>query len=255
MLFRSLGEDFSIMRTTPLNGLLTSLAVNYNRRNKNVRLYELANIYLPETLPLTELPGERIQLTLGFYGEGDFFTLKGVIEELFDQLGLHKKISYDPKAGKPFLHPGRQANVNYRGQTVGFLGELHPETAENYGIGDRVYLAVLDMPQIVELASFDRKYEGVARFPAVTRDISMVVRKEILAGQIEDVIEKKGGRLVESYELFDVYEGAQILTGCKSMAYSITFRASDRTLEDKEVNAVMEKIVSALKDLGAELRA
>ena len=250
-----LGEDFSIMRTTPLNGLLTSLAVNYNRRNKNVRLYELANIYLPETLPLTELPGERIQLTFGFYGEGDFFTLKGVIEELFDQLGLHKKISYDPKAGKPFLHPGRQANVNYRGQTVGFLGELHPETAENYGIGDRVYLAVLDMPQIVELASFDRKYEGVARFPAVTRDISMVVRKEILAGQIEDVIEKKGGRLVESYELFDVYEGAQILTGCKSMAYSITFRAPDRTLEDKEVNAVMEKIVSALKDLGAELRA
>lgn len=250
-----LGEDFSIMRTTPLNGLLTSLAVNYNRRNKNVRLYELANIYLPKDLPLTELPDERIQLALGFYGEGDFFTLKGVIEELFDQLGLRKKISYDPKAGKPFLHPGRQASVNYRGQTVGFLGELHPEVAENYNIGERVYLAVLDMPQIVELTSFDRKYEGVARFPAVTRDISMVVRKEILAGQIEEVIEKKGGKLLESCELFDVYEGAQILTGCKSMAYSITFRASDRTLEDKEVNAVMEKILSALKELGAELRA
>ncbi len=249
-----LGEDYSIMRTTPLNGLLTSLATNYNRRNKDVRLYELANIYLPKALPLTELPEERMQLALGFYGDGDFFTMKGVIEELFDQLGLHKRISYDPAAGQPFLHPGRQANIQYRGKTVGYLGELHPQAAENYGIGERACIAVLDMPQLTELASFDRKYEGIARFPAVTRDISMVVRKEVLVGQIEEILEKKGGKLIESYQLFDVYEGAQILTGYKSVAYSLVFRANDRTLEDKEVNAVMEQIVGALRELGAELR-
>jgi len=250
-----LGEDYSIMRTTPLNGLLSSLSTNYNRRNKNVRLFELANIYLPKELPLAELPDERMQLALGFYGEGDFYTMKGVIEELFDQLGLHKRTGYDPHAGLPFLHPGRQANVLYRGKTVGFLGELHPQVAENYGIGERTYVAVLDMPQLVELTSFDRKYEGIARFPSVTRDISMVVKKDVLAGQIEEVIEKKGGKLVESYQLFDIYEGSQILSGYKSVAYSITFRAKDRTLEDKEVSAAMEKIVSALKELGAELRA
>ncbi|MCI8402605.1 MAG: phenylalanine--tRNA ligase subunit beta [Lachnospiraceae bacterium] len=250
-----LGEDYSIMRTTPLNGLLTSLATNYNRRNKDVRLFELANIYLPGELPLTELPDERMQLTLGFYGEGDFFAMKGVVEELFDQLGLHKKTGYDPAAAKPYLHPGRQADIRYEGRILGYLGEMHPQVADYYGIGERTYIAVIDMPQLVELACFDHKYEGLARFPAVTRDISMVVRREVLVGQIEEVVEKKGGKLLESCRLFDVYEGAQILSGYKSVAYSITFRGADRTLEDKEVNAVMDKIVGALKELGAQLRA
>src|SRR5699024_6865362 len=106
-----LGEDYSIMRTTSLNGMLTSLATNFNRRNKNVRLYEIGNIYLPKALPVTELPEERTQFTLGMYGEGDFFTMKGVVEEFFEKGGLHKKISYNPNAEKSFLHPGRQANI------------------------------------------------------------------------------------------------------------------------------------------------
>ena len=110
-----LGEDYSIMRTTSLNGMLTSLATNYNRRNKNVRLYELGNIYLPKSLPLTELPEERMQFTLGMYGDGDFFSMKGVVEEFFEKIGLHKKETYDPNAGKPYLHPGRQANIIYDG--------------------------------------------------------------------------------------------------------------------------------------------
>ena len=249
-----LGEDFSIMRTTSLNGMLTSLATNYNRRNKNVRLYELGNIYLPKALPLTELPDERMQFTLGMYGDGDFFSMKGVVEEFFEKVGLHKKETYDPNAGKSFLHPGRQANIIYDGKVVGYMGEVHPEVADIYGIGERAYVAVIDMPQIIELATFDRKYEGIAKYPAVSRDISMVMPKEILVGQIEDVIESKGGEYLESYSLFDIYEGAQIKTGFKSVAYSIVFRAKDKTLEDADVSAAMDRILKALEGMGIELR-
>lgn len=250
-----LGEDFSIMRTSPLHGMLYSLSTNYNRRNKNVRLYELANIYLPKALPLTELPDERMQFTLGMYGDGDFFDMKGVMEEFFDQAGMHKKPHYDPKGGKTFLHPGRQADIVYDGVTIGYLGEVHPDVADNYKIGDRAYVAVIDMPSLIPFTSFDRKYTGIAKYPAVTRDISMVVPKDILVGQIEEVIEQRGGKMLESYQLFDIYEGAQILAGCKSVAYSITFRAGDHTLEDQEVLAVMKKILNGLQGLGIELRA
>ena len=250
-----LGEDFSIMRTLPLNGMLTSLSTNYNRRNKNVRLYELANVYLPKSLPLTELPDERMQFTLGMYGDGDFYTMKGVLEEFFDKAGMHKKPHYDPAAGKPFLHPGRQANVLYEGQVIGYLGELHPDVADQYEIGEKAYVAVLDMPAVLPFASFDRKYTGIAKYPAVTRDLSMVVPKNILVGEIEAMIEQRAGKILEDLTLFDVYEGAQILAGHKSVAYSITFRAKDHTLEEKEVASVMNKILNGLKSMGIELRA
>ena len=249
-----LGEDYSIMRTTSLNGMLTSLATNYNRRNKNVRLYELGNIYLPKTLPLTELPEERMQFTLGMYGEGDFFSMKGVVEEFLEKAGLSKKESYDPKAGKSFLHPGRQANIIYDGTVIGYLGEVHPDVADTYGIGERAYVAVIDMPEVVSRANFDRKYEGIARFPAVTRDISMVMPKEIMVGQVEEVIENKGGQYLESYALFDLYEGAQIKEGFKSVAYSIVFRAKDRTLAEADVSKAMDAILGALEEMGIELR-
>ncbi len=249
-----LGEDFSIMRTSTLNGMLTSLSVNYNRRNKNVRLYELENIYIPGTLPLAELPDERMQFTLGFYGEGDFFTMKGVVEEFFEAVGMRKKPVYDPKAGKPFLHPGRQALVIYEGDVVGYLGEVHPEVLDNYEIGTKAYVAVLDMPALIPFTTFDRKYEGIAKYPAVSRDISMVVPREILAGDIEQMIRQRGGKLLESCRLFDLYEGSQIKEGFKSIAYSITFRAKDRTLEDGDVNAAMKKILNGLEQMGIELR-
>ena len=250
-----LGEDYSVMRTTPLHGMLNSLSTNFNRRNKNVRLYELANIYLPKSLPLTELPDERMQFTLGFYGDGDFFDMKGVIEEFFEKTGMKLKPHYDPKAGKTFLHPGRQADIIYDGVNIGYLGEIHPEVADNYKIGDRAYVAVIDMPSMIPFTSFDRKYTGIAKYPAVTRDISMVVPKNILVGQIEEVIAQRGGKILESYELFDIYEGAQILAGFKSVAYSITFRAADHTLEEQEVSGVMKKILNGLQALGIELRA
>ena len=249
-----LGEDYSVMRTTSLNGMLTSLATNYNRRNKNVRLYELGNIYLPKALPLTELPDERMQFTLGMYGDGDFFNMKGVVEEFFEKIGMKGREKYDPNAGKSFLHPGRQANIVYDGKVVGYMGEVHPEVADIYGIGERAYVAVIDMPQITELATFERKYEGIAKYPAVSRDISMVMPKSILVGQVEEVIENKGGAYLESYKLFDIYEGAQIKAGFKSVAYSITFRAKDKTLEEADISAAMNRILKALEEMGIELR-
>lgn len=249
-----LGEDFSIMRTIPLNGMLTSLATNYNRRNKDVRLYELGNIYIPGTLPLTKLPEERMQFTLGMYGEGDFFTMKGAVEEFFAAVGMRKKAEYQPEAGKVFLHPGRQAHIIYDGKTVGYMGEIHPGVCDNYSIGTKVYAAVLDMPEILPFATFDRKYTGIAKYPAVSRDLSMVVPKSILVGEIEAVIEQRGGKILESCQLFDVYEGEQIEAGFKSVAYSITFRASDRTLEENDISAAMKKILNGLEQMGIELR-
>ncbi len=249
-----LGEDFSIMRTISLNGMLTSLSTNYNRRNKDVRLYELGNIYLPKALPLTELPEERMQFTLGFYGEGDFFTMKGVIEEFLAKTGMNDRVEYDPKAGKNFLHPGRQANIVYDGEVIGYLGEAHPQVCANYAIKDRVYLAVIDLPQVVARANFDKKYQGIARFPAATRDISMVVPSDILVGDIEKVFEAKGGAYLESFELFDIYEGNQILKGHKSVAYSLTFRAQDKNLEEEDITMAMNRILKALEAMGIQLR-
>ncbi len=250
-----LGEDFSIMRTVSLHGMLTSLATNYNRRNKEVRLYELGNVYLPKALPWTELPEERMQFTLGMYGDCDFFTMKGVLEEFFDCIGMRKKAVYDPNAGRNYLHPGRQANIFYEGALVGYLGEVHPEVCDNYDMKTRAYVAVLDMPAVLPYATFDRKYEGIAKYPAVLRDISMVVPKEIMAGQIEAIIAQRGGKILESYQLFDIYEGDQIKEGYKSVAYSITFRAKDRTLEEADVTAAMKKILNGLEGMGIELRS
>ena len=129
-----LGEDFSIMRTVSLNGMLTSLATNFNRRNKDVRLYEFGNIYLPKELPMTQLPEERMQFTLGMYGVCDFFTMKGVVEEFFECIGMKEQPSYDPNANKVFLHPGRQANIIYKDYVIGYLGEVHPQVCDNYDI-------------------------------------------------------------------------------------------------------------------------
>lgn len=248
-----LGEDFSIMRTLPLNGMLTSLATNYNRRNKDVKLYELAKVYVP--VEGEDLPDERVQFTLGFYGDGDFFTMKGVVEEFLEKIGMSARPEYDPEAGKTFLHPGRQAEILYKDTVIGYLGEVHPDVADTYGLGERTYIAVLDLPEILPFASFDRKYEGIAKFPAVTRDISMVMPKTVLVGEVEKIIEKRGGKLLEKYNLFDIYEGAQIKEGFKSVAYTISFRAKDRTLEDKDIQPIMEKILGDLSGMGIELRS
>ena len=250
-----LGEDYSIMRTSTLNGMLASLSTNYNRRNKDVRLYELGNIYLPKSLPVTELPDERTMFTLGMYGKGDFFDMKGVCEEFFEKIGMKKKVTYDPNSGKPFLHPGRQANMIYEGKVVGYLGEVHPAVADNYSIGEKAYIAVIDILDVLEFAGFNHKYTGIAKYPAVTRDLSLVVPHAVLAGQIEEIFDQRGGNILESYQLFDIYEGTQIEKGFKSMAYSLVFRAHDKTLGENEISAAMKKIMNGLNGLGIELRS
>ena len=250
-----LGEDYSIMRTSTLNGMLASLSTNYNRRNKDVRLYELGNIYLPKSLPVTELPDERTMFTLGMYGKGDFFDMKGVCEEFFEKIGMKKKVTYDPNSGKPFLHPGRQANMIYEGKVVGYLGEVHPAVEDNYSIGEKAYIAVIDILDVLEFAGFNHKYTGIAKYPAVTRDLSLVVPHAVLAGQIEEIFNQRGGNILESYQLFDIYEGAQIEKGFKSMAYSLVFRAHDKTLGENEISAAMKKIMNGLNGLGIELRS
>lgn len=249
-----LGKDFSVMRTLPLNGLLTSLSINYKRKNKAVKLYELAKVYLPKELPLKELPDERVQLVMGFYDCGDFYDMKGAVEDFLDEVGLCRNVKYEASAYS-YLHPGRQADIICSGKKVGYLGELHPQAADNYEIGGRTYIAVIDMPVVTAMSSFDIKYKGIAKFPAVTRDLSMVVRKEITAGAIEETIIKSAGKLLESCTLFDIYEGSQIKEGFKSMAYSISFRANDRTLEDKDISPLMDKILAALGKMDIELRA
>jgi phenylalanyl-tRNA synthetase beta chain len=196
-----------------------------------------------------------MQLTCGMYGEGDFFTMKGLVETLMAKMGLQDIAVYDPQAGKSFLHPGRQAKVLYKGREIAYLGEVHPQVLDNFSIGQKAYLAVVDMETLSEFASFDVKYAGVPKFPSMTRDISLSMRKEVLAGQVEEIIRSKGGKLLESYELFDIYEGSQITQGYKSMAYKIVFRATDRTLTDEEVAKTMEKIVKALEEKEVVLRS
>lgn len=256
-----LGEDFSIMRTLTLNGMLTSLALNFSRRNKDVRLYELGKIYLPKSLPMTdELPDERDQLTLGMYGEGDFFTLKGVVLEFLSEAGLSERaLSFtaeDTGFDRPYLHPGRKAEIFFGKSRIGFMGEIHPAVARSYDIKTRVLVAVIDLPSVfANRKTRQKKYQHLSNFPAVTRDLSMVVPKEIPVGNIENAIRKKAGAHFEELKLFDLYEGEQIEQGFKSVAYSITFRGKEKTLEEEEITGAMEKIVKELSDMGIRLRA
>ena len=250
-----LGEDYSIMRTQIINGMLTSLGTNSARRNKNVRLYEISNIYLAKKLPLEDYPEERKQFCLGMYGEGDFFVLKGVIEEFLYKVGMKKLPSYNADAGKTFLHPGRQARIIYEDTVVGYFGEVHPLVQEAYGIAERTYVANIDLSVICKKANFTVKYEGIAKFPSVVRDISLVMDKSLTAGEIEKIIRSESGAILESLELFDIYEGERIGADKKSMAYSITFRNKEKTLEESEISAVMDKILKGLQTIGAVLRS
>ncbi|MEA4972196.1 MAG: phenylalanine--tRNA ligase subunit beta [Candidatus Metalachnospira sp.] len=249
-----LGEDFSIMRTTTLNGMLTSLSTNYNRRNESAGLFEFAKIYIPKAVPVTELPDEYVKVTIGMYGNADFFGIKGIVEHTLDTLGI-ADTEFEPLTDIPWMHPGRTAAVEIGGERIGYVGELHPKVAKNYGIGTRAYIAVLDEASLAKAANLDKVYKPLPKFPAVVRDISMLVGDNIYVRDIEKVISANGGALLENIELFDVYKGGQIVEGSKSVSFSITFRAENKTLVDDEVNSVMTDILTALeKELGAVLR-
>lgn len=250
-----LGEDYSIMRTTTLNGMLSSLATNYNRRNDSAGLFEIAKVYLPKAVPVVELPDEITTLTIGMYGKVDFYDIKGIVERLFEVLGLSKKVEYTAQKNITWMHTGRTASISVDGKQFGYVGELHPQVAENYGIGAKVYLAVIDMPALVEYAELVKEYQPLPKFPAVTRDIAMIVKESVTVKEIEKVIQQNAGQYLESVTLFDVYQGKQIGEGLKSVAYSITFRAADKTLVDQDVTEAMKEIVNHLaSELEAQLR-
>lgn len=250
-----LGEDFSVMRTVSFNGILNSLAINYNRRNERAALFEVAKVYLPKALPLTELPDEVPTLTIGMYGKMDFYDLKGTIEHLTRVLGIEGQTEYAAESTLPWMHPGRTAAVKINGETVGYLGEVHPAVAKNYEIGTKVYLAVLQMRPLIAHAKLVTVYQPLPKFPAITRDIAMLVKETVTVKQIADVIRKNGGDYLEEVKLFDVYQGAQIEAGYKSVAYSISFRSAERTLADTDIADAMQAILDGLaKELGAQLR-
>ena len=251
-----LGEDFSIMRTVTLNGILNSISTNYNRRNEYANIFELGKTYIPKSIPMSELPDEKNYLTIAMYGNGiDFYGIKGVCEELFGVLGIGENITFMPKSDIPFMHPGRLAEVSINDTKLGFVGELHPTVASNYSIGAKTYVAVIDMDTLVEKATFERSYKALPKYPAMTRDIAILVKDDVIVKDIEDIIKAKGGKLLESIQLFDVFKGKQIQDGYKSVAYNISFRAKDRTLTDDEVNSSMKKILKELEDkLEAVLR-
>ncbi len=250
-----LGEDFSVMRTVSFNGILNSLSTNYNRRNESAGLFEAARVYIPKSLPMTELPDEIPTLTIGMYGKMDFYDLKGIVEHLMNALGIGEKAEYSTETTLPWMHPGRTAAVSIDGKQVGYLGELHPVVAKNYDIGTKVYLAVLQIDDLIAASNMVNVYQPLPKFPAIARDIAMLVKEDVTVKQIADEIRKNGGEYLESVKLFDVYQGEQIEAGYKSVAYSISFRSAERTLADTDVAEAMQNILDGLaKELGAQLR-
>ena len=248
-----LGEDTSVMRTIALPSMLDILGRNNAYHNKSAKLYEVAKIYLPTEGEL--LPREPKMLVLGTYGAGEtFFTLKGDLEAIFAGLRL-KKASYTAVTTNPSFHPGRCAAVAVDGIEVGYMGQVHPLVAANYGIDSEVYCAEIDLTKLFDLKLPGATYTPLPKYPSVYRDLALVCDEAITVAQIEDVITTFGGKLLRSIRLFDIYRGVGIAEGKKSMAFSLELRADDRTLTDSDSEGAVSKILKALEEkLGATLR-
>lgn len=248
-----LGEDTSIMRTTMISSMMDILARNYNHRNPSAKLFEVGKTFLPKEGQ--QLPEEPVVISLGMYGpEADFYALKGICENLFEQLHVGH-VEYVPVTDHPTYHPGRTASVWVGENKIGVLGEIHPAVSSKYGVETACYIAELDFEGLFAACDSDIKYHALPKFPAVTRDIAMLVDKTVPAAGIEKIIKRSSGKLLDEIKLFDVYEGKQIPEGKKSIAYSVAFRAADRSLTNEEVNVVFDKILKNLEEeLSAQLR-
>ena len=248
-----LGEDYSVMRTTTIHSMMESLGRNYSRNNDYVRLFEVGKVYIPNE-DESKLPKERNVLTIGIYGECDYLHLKGIVENVIDRLGV-TKVSYVRESENSSYHPGKTAALMVGKSKAGVLGEVHPDVTEEYGVDIDCYIAELDLDVLFDNAEVTKSYRPLPKFPAVTRDIALLVNDEVLVQEIEDTIRKAGGNLVEKVKLFDIYKGAQIPEGKKSIAYAIAYRDEKKTLTDKDVNKVHDKILRSLEyKLGATLR-
>ncbi len=239
-----LGEDTSVMRTTALPSMLDILARNYAHHNKSAKLYELAKIYLPVEGEV--LPYEPKRLMLGSYGGGDFFTLKGAVEAILAAVNAQKPV-FTPEKTDPSFHPGRCAAVTVGGKRIGLLGQIHPLVAKNYDMDCEIYAAELDFTALLTVLAPEKTFQALPRFPATTRDLALVCDEAVTVGQLEDTIARAGGKLLRSVKLFDIYRGVGILPGKKSVAFSLVFRAEDRTLTDADIEPAMDRILKALE--------
>ena len=248
-----LGEDYSVMRTSTIPSMMDSLGRNYSRSNEYARLFEIGKVYLKNEDD-NKLPTEKNVLTIGMYGNCDFLDLKGVVENVLDRLGI-TKARFVRESENPSFHPGKTAGIQLRGKSAGVFGEIHPDVQEAYGLDDAAYIAELDLDLLYEASETVKKYTPIPKFPAATRDIAILVDDSVLVGDIEEAIRKAGGPLVEKITLFDIYKGAQIEEGKKSIAYAIVYRDPKKSLTDNDVNKVHDKILKALEHkLGAQLR-
>lgn len=247
-----LGEDTSVMRTTMAGSMLETLSRNYNYRTKSAKLFELGRVYIPNQPG--QLPDEPRTLMLGMYGGCDFYDIKGVCEEMFAQLHI-SGVEYERLEDNPVYHPGRSAKITVCGKVIGVMGEVHPAVLRNFEIGTRAYMAELDFAVIYNATDRDIKYTALTKYPAVTRDFSIVVDKMLPVAEIQKVMTKAGGKLLTKLDLNDVYTGSQIPEDKKSVMYKAEFKAPDRSLTGEEADNLHAKIVKALsKELGAELR-
>ena len=254
-LLNPLGDETSVMRTSLLPNLLEVLSRNLSRKVEAARAFEIGSIFIPKSLEVVDLPYEISNLVLGAYGEGeDFFTLKGAVEGLLDELGI-KNYYFEAEKHHTTYHPGRCANVILDGHIIGTIGEIHPLVMENYDIQKKCYCAELDYSKILMFTRIDKLYKPLPKYPAITRDFAVVLKDSVFVRELEDIIKENGGDILESYKLFDVYQGNQIATGYKSIAYTLTYRHKERTLTDEEVTKVHEGIVAEInKNLGGALR-
>ena len=248
-----LGEDYSVMRTTTLPSMMESLGRNYARNNEVARLFEIGKVYIPLENG-SELPEERNLLTVGAYGEFDYLNLKGVVENLLETLGI-EGCSFARETENEVFHPGKTAALMFKKEKVGVLGEIHPDVCDKFGMDIPAYVAELNLDILYANAKLDKKYKALPKYPAVSRDMALIVDDSVLVQEIEDIIRKQGTPLVESVKLFDIYKGKQIPEGKKSIAYAIIYRQESKTLTDAEVNKVHDKILKTLEyKLGAQLR-
>ncbi|MDE5577525.1 MAG: phenylalanine--tRNA ligase subunit beta, partial [Oscillospiraceae bacterium] len=253
-----LGEDTSVMRTTLLPSMCEVLARNYNNRNAAVCLFEIGSEYIPNG---GELPDEPVRLSVGAYGgDADFYTVKGIVDSMLKNIGVEDfdySACTDPEvfAEADAFHPGRCAVITKDGKAIGILGELHPETLENYGIGVKAYAAKVNVTELIDIANAVKTYKPLPKFPATTRDLAIVCDETLPVAELEKAIRKAVGNILESVTLFDVYQGKQIAEGKKSVAYAISMRSHEGTLTDEQADAAVKRVLKELANLGAELRA
>lgn len=248
-----LGDEYSCLRTQLVTSMLTVISTNISRKNEAARLFEISKVFIPKALPLTEQPDEQPALCIGLYGSNeDFFTLKGIVEDVFELFGI--KAEYE-RSSETYLHPGRRAKAVANGETVAVFGEIHPDTAAKYGIDRKIYTAEIALSSLYASHKAQPIYKPLPKFPAVTRDLSLVCDRSVPVAELDKAIRSVKSRIIEDVKLFDVYEGDRIAENKKSVAYSLVLRAEDRTLTDDECSDVVGKVIKALSEIGAELRA